>query len=187
MNDDNQKENFQNFKGNNIMKRWICNICFVLVVALGIGTFCLSDSTYAITVDGIFDEQFEWAGFDFRTTTSGYASGDFGIDINGDVSYEYAIKFTHDLDPGDVNGSSVTFDLYEVSTWTDVVIPAHAESNPWKMDTGSLVSSMEGRFGFGDNLAHNADGGRSYVLEGAFSFSDLTLYSEGPVTLHWTM
>ncbi len=71
-------------------------------------------------------------------------------------------------------------------------IAAHAASNPWTIDLTdsgtTLVSTSTGKFGFADNLANNTDGGRSYILEGAFNFSNLALlYSGGPVSIHWTM
>ncbi len=214
------------------MKRWICKVCFILVV--GIGTFCFSGASYAIiTVDGTFSEG-EWAGyfadddgvinsagyvdpgyggqafdveylglkidlvsdtmyfvlqtgFDVRTKTSNWASGDFGINVDGDPFYEYAIRFT-DLDDNLGNGSNVTFVLYQVSTWKEVAYDAHAAANPWIMETkktGSTdYSSTAGAFG---NTGINDDVGTSYVLEGAFTFSNLALWSGGPVTSHWTM
>ncbi len=127
-------------------------------------------------------------GFDVRTSTSGWASGDFAINVDGDAFYEYGIRFI-DLDNNLANGSAVEFELYEVGTWVDVGIPAHAASNPWRIDTNdaTLVSTSTGKFGFGDDLANNINGGRSYILEGAFDFSALALYSGGPVSIQWTM
>ncbi len=127
------------------MKRWIYSICFVLVITTG--TVCVSGTTHAITVDGIFNLT-EWngyyaeddgvigpggggqafdveylglkihnpgsmyfglqTGFDVRKETSGWASGDFGINVDGDADYEYGIKYT-DLANGLADGSNVTF------------------------------------------------------------------------------
>lgn len=120
-------------------------------------------------------------GFDVENGVGPHAPGDFALDVNGDSVFDYAIDFS-------IAGGSVSYSLFEVSTWDDVLYPQHAVANPFQYATGTDVgASFNGGFGSGV-FANNSDGGTSYVLEGSFDLSVMSLYSLGDaVTLQWTM
>ena len=110
-----------------------------------------------------------------------YNPGDFAIDVDQDSVFDYAIDFS-------INASNIpTFKLYLVSAWQDVMYPQHSVANPYQMSSGTLLSTFTGAYGSG-YYANNTDGGKSYVLEGAFDPSLLMpLYNGGDMTLQWTM
>ena len=114
-------------------------------------------------------------GFDVRTIVGGYSPGDFALDVNTDGVYDFAVDFSF-------SGNTPTFSLYHVTSWNNVVIPAHNISDPLDYKTGSLLPVfIDEAFGID---------GSSYVLEGAFDLSALEyggLYTGGDIALHWTM
>lgn len=103
-----------------------------------------------------------------------YKPGDFAIDVNSDGVYDYALDFS-------VSGSTANYSLYQVTSWKDVMYAQHAAGNPFEYQTAKTSSPLLSFAG------SEGTSGSSYVLEGAFDMSYLTLYSGGPVTLHWTM
>lgn len=108
-----------------------------------------------------------------------YLPGDFALDVNGDGTYEYAVDFTF-------SGTTPSLSLYGVTAWEDSMY--FSEANPFRMDTGSLVSgAVNGAYGVGPYSADPV-GGTSHVLEGSFDVALLGGYTYGdPMTLHWTM
>lgn len=110
-----------------------------------------------------------------------YGAGDFALDVNQDSVYDFAIDFS-------INSLNVpTFRLYQVTAWQDVMYPQHNVANPYQMASGTLLSTFTGAYGSG-YYANNRDGGRSYVLEGAFDPGLLaSLYNGGDIMLQWTM
>ena len=117
----------------------------------------------------------------------GYDPGTFGLDVDGDGNYEYAIDYS-------VVGNDVTYDLYDTTTggiWLDPAVPAHIGSTPWKYDPQGQSSILQwtetGGYGEHMDLANNSDGGKSYVLEGSIGLSELALWNGGEIELHYTM
>lgn len=119
-------------------------------------------------------------GFDFRGTVmyggSDYFAGDFALNVDGDAFYEYAIDFSF-------SGNTPTFTLYEAATWQLPSYTAHNVASPYQLATANgpaKPATFTGAYG-------SANGGLSHVLEGSINMSALTLYTGGPITLHWTM
>ncbi|MDP2688678.1 MAG: PEP-CTERM sorting domain-containing protein [Deltaproteobacteria bacterium] len=108
-----------------------------------------------------------------------YYPGDFGLNIDSDPFYEYAIKSSF-------SGTTPSYTLWEATTWQDVKYSAHMAATPYKLKTGTQVDGVAFTGAYGTTTT-NIDGGLSYILEGSLDLSDLTLYSGGPITLHWTM
>jgi len=123
-------------------------------------------------------------GFDLENGAPGYSftSGDFALDVDSDGDYEYAIDFL-------ISGTSATYTLVDMTglTWDPVAYSQHEDANPWQANYSSGLASFGGAFGSGTDLPTNSDGGVSYILEGSFALDLLGLYTEGPMTLHWTM
>ncbi|MBI4948697.1 MAG: PEP-CTERM sorting domain-containing protein [Deltaproteobacteria bacterium] len=103
-----------------------------------------------------------------------YKPGDFAIDVNNDGVYDYALDFS-------VSGSTVNYSLYQVTAWKNSMYAQHAAADPFEYKTATTSSPLLSFTG------SEGTSGSSYVLEGGFDASYLTLYSGGPVTLHWTM
>lgn len=107
-----------------------------------------------------------------------YYAGDFGLNVDADPFYEYAIDFTF-------TGTTPTYTLWQVSTWQDVKYTQHMAGTPYQKKIAAQVpGTFTGAYG---TTTTNVDGGVSHILEGSLNMADLTLYSGGPVTLHWTM
>jgi hypothetical protein len=111
-----------------------------------------------------------------------YYAGDFGLDVDGDSYYDYALDFT-------VAGNSATFNLVNMSTasWEDVDYAAHAAANPFQADynPSDVIASFSGMYG---TTFDTTDGGTSHVIEGYFDLGLLSAYIAGEdITLHWTM
>lgn len=123
-------------------------------------------------------------GFDFINgvdyLTSHYTAGDLALDINSDGVYEYAIDIA-------ATGSTANFSLYEVTEWEAPSYAENAIASPFQMISGNLLSSFDGAYDTGTDLANNIDGGTSYVVEGAFNTSIFQLQNIDSITLHWTM
>ena len=103
-----------------------------------------------------------------------YKPGDFAIDVNNDGVYDYALDFS-------VSGSTASYSLYQVTAWKNSMYAQHAAADPFEYKTATTSSPLLSFTG------SEGTSGTSYVLEGAFDMSYLTLYNGGPVTLHWTM
>jgi len=123
-------------------------------------------------------------GFDLKNGTTAFGPGDFALDIDGGA-YDYAIDFA-------ITNSNVTYTLVDMTnaTWDDVFYSQHSEANPYQAvyTSNDVIAefSINNAFGSGE-YDSNSDGGTSYVLEGSFALSNLTAYTGGPMTLHWTM
>lgn len=103
-----------------------------------------------------------------------YKPGDFAIDVNNDGTYDYALDFS-------VSGSTANYSLYQVTAWKNSMYAQHAAADPYEYKTATTSSPLLSFTGA------KGTSGSSYVLEGGFDMSYLTLYDGGPVTLHWTM
>ncbi len=110
-----------------------------------------------------------------------YYTGDLALSFNGATigdaaTYEYAIDFgTYGTD---------TAGLYAVSTWSDVIYPLHAISNPLAMTSGSLISALALDMGSGIAGAQT-----SYFVKATFNIADLGLsdLDLNNIDVHWTM
>ena len=116
-------------------------------------------------------------GFDVRGPVMGFRPGDFALDIDCDLEYDYAIDFKF------ADSSNVTYDLVDVCTWREVMYPSHSEANPFEYKTGSIIGNFNSlEFGYFCD-----SGGGHYILEGCLDASDLDLDSFGCTCIQWTM
>jgi hypothetical protein len=124
-----------------------------------------------------------------------FAPGDIAIDVNGDSTYEYAIDFT-------ISGSSVLYTLVDMtlpgSSWNLPYYPQHAAAAGYfdaTYSAANIAGNFEGAYGDfapgerieDDNLNADTELFYSNVIEGSFDLSLLSLYSGGPMKMHWTM
>jgi len=116
-------------------------------------------------------------GFDVKGPVMGFRPGDFALDIDYDLEYEYALDFQFD------GSCNVTYDLVDVCTWRDVCYPSHSEANPFEYETGGIIDNFTSI-----EYAYFCDsGGTHHILEGYLDASDLDLESFGCVGIRWTM
>ncbi len=103
-----------------------------------------------------------------------FSPGDFALDVTGDGAYEYAVDFS-------ISGNNVTYGVYENVTWQAPYYPQHAEAGPFQIASANLLDEfvLENAFGMVEDA--------SFVIEGMFDISLLSLYTGGPMTLSWTM
>ncbi len=120
--------------------------------------------------------------------------GDIAINVDGDSFYEYAIDFS-------VAGASVVYTLVDMTkagaTWTAPYYAQHASAGPFDATyaAADIVGTFSGAYGnfapgqrIADNVVNaNANLLYSNVIEGSFDLALLSLYTGGPMTMHWTM
>ena len=132
-------------------------------------------------------------GFDLVNGVAPYSAGDFGLDVDSDGTYDYAIDYT-------ITGGNVTYYLVDMSsststaTWSSVAVPSYTGSDPWEAEylAGDVLATWDSSTGtyydaaYGSGVySNNIDGDTSYVLEGSF---DLALVgSPDDMIIHWTM
>ncbi len=116
-------------------------------------------------------------GFDMHGPVMGFGPGDFAIDIDYDLEYEYAIDFSFS------QGNDVSFDLVDVCTWRDVMYPSHSDANPFEYLTGDIIDNFTSiEYGFFCD-----SGGNHHILEGYLDASAFDLERFDCVGIRWTM
>ena len=126
-----------------------------------------------------------------------YYNGDMALSFDGDKSnYEFAIDFGN-LTKG-YYGTNLGTDaagLYAVDAWSNEVYSGHTASNPFAMQSGSLLTSGSMSEGFGTTKAagpHDGTKGvtntKSYFNTFSFNIGALGLSSSLlQLDAHWTM
>lgn len=130
-------------------------------------------------------------GFDvvngrYYNSSTWFDPGDFGIDIGGDGSYEYAIDFSINA-----TTSKVDYTLVDMSTaiWDAPYYSQHSIAAPFEAiyGSGDVLATFSASDGFG--LSTDGD---HYTLEGAFQLSLLEAslgydLAGETIGIHWTM
>ena len=96
----------------------------------------------------------------------GFKPGDIAIDVGSDGSYEYGVDIYERK-------------LYSVTNWLKVYYSGHSVSNPWAIQSGTVIGNV--------SLAYSNGQKSHYVIETAIPLSYLGLNAGDHLTIHWTM
>lgn len=114
-----------------------------------------------------------------REGRNSWDAGDIAFDVGSDGVWDYALVLSNYVD-GDNSRSVTVGGFYEVRSWADVYFEEHRESNPFRMEEGTLIATID--FVYEDD-PYQDDFAR-YFIEAAIP---LDLLGSTKITVNWTM
>ncbi len=118
-------------------------------------------------------------------------AGDFAISLDGGTTFDYAIDFT-------INGTNVDFELVDMSNsnligYDDSTADTKYWRKPKHFEEAKVFEAVYPTddsykfYGSYNDSAKDAYNQNSYLIEGEFDLSYLTLGDANSITLQWTM